>query len=215
MNISDQELERQLQELMRGHETTQTPATTKSQLVQQRQLQRQLQQMQAQVEKQMKQEEAKAKANANAKAKVERQQKEKEPPASMTRYVTNLLSYLSVSFPVFLDTVLKSMGYAKPTTRPRLTTAPMRTTSSKSMKPVLKTKPRTPTPHKMVVTMDKYFRQIKKDTEEVLAHPRATRKTLENTITVLTTILQTTPPPRYRGGFEALRKRAVAKLATM
>ena len=147
---------------------------------------------------------------------MEQKEKEKEPPATMTKYVTNLLSYLSVSFPVFLDTILKSLGYAKPTTRPRLTAAaPARTTSSKSITPP-KTKSKSfPAPHKMVVTMDKYFRQIKKDTEEVLAHPRATRKTLENTITVLTTILQTTPPPRYREGFEALRRRALAKLATM
>ena len=188
MDISDQELERQLQQLMRQQPQSAAPSPST--------LDRQIRQMQAQVQAQMEEQRAKRQLGRLEK-RLEALKVVKTPSPTMAKYVTDLLQYLYASFPVFTENILKNMGFSKTASLPAAaSTAPQRTKASQVVK-----------------AMDKNFREIKKTTEFLLAAKRPEKKALQHTKTILTQILRTAPP-RYRTSLEGLRARVNAKLAS-
>ena len=190
MDISDQELERQLQQLMRQQpQSTVIPSSPT--------LDRQLRQMQAQVHAQMEEERAMRQIKRLEK-RMQALKVVKTPSPTMAKYVTDFLHYLYTSFPVFTENILKSMGFSKTAPVPvAASTAPHRTKAAQ-----------------VVGTMDKNFREIKKTTQELLLAKRVDKKALQNTKTILTTILKSAPA-RYRSSLESLRARVNAKLDSM
>lgn len=192
MDISDQELQKQLQQLMRQQQ--QQPKSQQT-------LDRQFQLLEAQVEAQMAQEKALRQAARQAKRLASPSPAaQPQPPASTRKYVTDLLGYLAASFPAFLDSVLKGLGYSKMAPMKKLEAAPRKKVAT--------------TPPPIVRSMDKDFREIKEMTQLLLVSPKAGKKSLQNTSSVLTTILKTAPP-RYRTELQSLKKRVARKLESL
>lgn len=186
MDISDQQLQRQLQQLIRENQMPPAPRSQQA-------LQRQLRQLQAQAEAELVEQQLARRLRRLKKTTPP----PKKPPATMAKYVTNLLGYLSASFPAFLDSVLKTLGYVK--------------TVKRLPPPAVATPARVPTATNIVRAMDNEFNGIRRTTQELIASSNATRAQVETTKTVLTNTLRTAPP-RYRAPLQSLLRRVNRKL---